>query len=155
MLASIRDFFEHRIGAHHEEAEGAAQRRARLAAAALLVEVARSDQSFSEPERRAVLDSVQRRFGLGAAEARELLAAAEAQSREAYDLYQFTSKINATFGAELKAQLIEELWRAAYSDGELNEYEEHMIRRVADLLHVPHSGFIAAKLRALEAANSG
>ncbi len=151
MLATIRDFFEHRIAAHPEESQGAAQRRARLAAAALLVEVARSDQSFSEPERRAVLDSVQRRFGLDAAEARELLSVAEAQSREAYDLYQFTSKINASFGAELKAQLIEELWRAAFSDGVLSEFEEHMIRRIADLLHVPHSGFIAAKLRALEA----
>jgi uncharacterized tellurite resistance protein B-like protein len=155
MLAAIRDFFEHKIAAQSGETTVCAEQRARLAAAALLVEVARSDQNFSEPERRAVLESVQRRFDLGPAQARQLLALAEAQSREAHDLFQFTSRINATFAPERKAQLIEELWRAAYSDGVLNEYEEHMIRRVADLLHVPHSGFIAAKLRVLAARERG
>jgi uncharacterized tellurite resistance protein B-like protein len=44
---------------------------------------------------------------------------------------------------------MEELWRAAYSDGALHEYEEHLIRRIADLLHLSHSQFIGAKLRAL------
>lgn len=155
MLATIREFFEHKIAARPEETQALAEQRARLAAAALLVEVARSDQSFSEPERRTVLDSVQRRFNLGQTEARQVLDLAEAQSREAHDLFQFTSKINATFSPEFKVQLIEELWRAAYCDGVLSQYEEHMIRRVTDLLHVPHSGFIAAKLRVLAARERG
>jgi len=151
MLAAIRDFFERNIASPSQETEASVEQRARLAAAALLVEIARSDLDFSESERRSVLESIQRRFCLGPAETSELLSLAEAQSRQAHDLYQFTSQINATFSAQRKAQLIEELWRAAYSDGELNQYEEHMIRRVADLLHVPHSGFIAAKLRVLAA----
>ena len=74
---------------------------------------------------------------------------------DAHDIYQFTSKIDATFSPERKVGLIEELWRAAYSDSVLHEYEEHLIRRVADLLHLSHSQFIAAKLRVLAKASSG
>lgn len=151
MLAAIRNFFDQHIAHHPDETQATTERRAQIAAAALLVEVARSDHDFAEAERQSVLESVQRKFSLSAAEAQELLRLAEAESREAHDLFQFTSKIDATFTPERKAQLIEELWRAAYSDGVLHEYEEHLIRRVADLLHVSHSGFIAAKLRVLAA----
>ena len=149
MLAAIRNFFDQHIAHREDEPAASIERRAQVAAAALLVEVARSDQSFSDDERHTVLESVRRKFNLGEVEAKELLALAEAESREAHDLFQFTSKIDATFSPERKAQLIEELWRAAYSDGVLHEHEEYLIRRVADLLHVPHSGFIAAKLRVL------
>jgi uncharacterized tellurite resistance protein B-like protein len=149
MLAAIRNFFDQHIAQQEAESQATTERRAQIAAAALLVEVARSDHSFSETERQTVLASVRGRFRLGETEARELLKLAEAESREAHDIFQFTSKIDATFTPERKAQLIEELWRAAYSDGVLHEYEEHLIRRVADLLHVSHSGFIAAKRRVL------
>ncbi len=155
MLTAIRSFFDQYIADQPDEPETTAERRAQVAAAALLVEVARSDQSFSETERRAVLDSVQRKFSLSPAEAQQLLALAESESREAHDIYQFTSKIDAAFAPERKAQLIEELWRAAYSDAVLHEYEEHLIRRVANLLHVPHSRFIAAKLRVLATLERG
>jgi uncharacterized tellurite resistance protein B-like protein len=155
MLAAIRNFFDQHIANQPEESQATAERRAQIAAAALLVEVARSDQTFSEPERQAVLESVQRRFNLGATEARELLRLAETESREAHDIFQFTSKIDASFTPERKTQLIEELWRAAYSDGKLHEYEEHLIRRVCDLLHISHSGFIAAKLRVLASLEPG
>ncbi|HSC07787.1 MAG TPA: TerB family tellurite resistance protein [Steroidobacteraceae bacterium] len=146
MLTSLRAFFDRHLTDQPHETEADAERRARLAAAALLIEVARSDEQVSQPERAALLGSVRRRFGLDAGEAAQLLELAEAQARDAHDLYQFTSKINATFSPAQKAELIEELWRAAYADARLHKYEEHLIRRVADLLHVPHAAFIATKL---------
>ena len=149
MLTAIRNFFDAHIAARPDEPQATAERRAQIAAAVLLVEVARSDQNFSDAERHAVLGSVQHKFGLSPAEAQQLLALAEAESRDAHDLYQFTSRIDATFPPERKIRLIEELWRAAYSDSVLHEHEEHLIRRVTDLLHLSHSQFIAAKLRVL------
>ncbi len=101
--------------------------------------VARSDHNYSDAERQTVLASVQNKFGLSAAEAQEVLALAEAESREAHDIFQFTSKIDASFSPEQKVRLIEELWRAAYADSVLHEYEEHLIRRIADMLHLSHS----------------
>jgi uncharacterized tellurite resistance protein B-like protein len=155
MLTALRNFFDQHIAPKADEPEAGAERRAQIAAAALLVEVARSDHDFSDAERQAVLGSVRLKFGLSAAEAQELLALAESQSREAHDIYQFTSKIDASFSPEQKVRLIEELWRAAHADSVLHAYEEHLIRRVADMLHLSHSQFIAAKLRVLAGASPG
>jgi uncharacterized tellurite resistance protein B-like protein len=148
MLNALRKFFDQHIAAQPGESAATAERRAQIAAAVLLVEVARSDHHFSDAERQAVLGSVQRKFDLSTTEAQEILALAETESLDAHDLYQFTSRIEATFTLEQKLRLIEELWRAAYSDSAVHEYEEHLIRRVCDLLHLSHSQFIAAKLRA-------
>jgi uncharacterized tellurite resistance protein B-like protein len=155
MLAAIRNFFDQHIAARPDEPAASAERRAQIAAAVLLVEVARSDQDFSDAERQTVLGSVRSRFGLSPVEAQELLTLAESESRDAHDIYQFTSQIDAAFSPERKVGLIEELWRAAYSDSVLHEYEEHLIRRVADMLHLSHSQFIAAKLRVLAKASGG
>jgi uncharacterized tellurite resistance protein B-like protein len=151
MLKSIRQFFQQHMAPDPAADAAAAERRARVASAALLVEVVRSDSQFSEAERAAVLASARRKFGLGEEEARQLIDLAEAEVRDAHDLYQFTSQINQTFSAEQKLRLIEELWRVAYTDDVLHRHEEHVIRKVADLLHVPHSAFIAAKLRVQDA----
>jgi uncharacterized tellurite resistance protein B-like protein len=150
MLTAIRQFFDKHLAAPTDESESGSAHRVQLAAATLMVEVARSDHSYSDAERQAVLASVQRKFRLGEAEAQELLALAEAQSREAHDIFQFTSKIDAVFSVDEKVKLLEELWRAAYADSVVHEYEEHLIRRVADMLHLSHSQFIGAKLRVLE-----
>lgn len=152
MLAAIRDFFDRRIAPCAGEDGKDAEHRLKVAAAVLLVEVARSDHEFTAAERESVLASVQRNFGLTEAEAHELVVLAEAESNEAHDIYQFVSAINAGFAPERKALLVEELWRAAFADSILQGHEEHLIRRVADMLHLPHSQFIAAKLRAMAGA---
>jgi uncharacterized tellurite resistance protein B-like protein len=147
MLNALRRYFDQRIAEDSHQSAEEAESRARVAAAALLVEVVRGDDHFTPEERVAVLGSVQRKFGLAPAEAEELLGLAESEARDAHDYYQFTSQINATFGPERKVRLIEELWRVALADDLLHRHEEHLIRRVADLLHVPHRAYINAKLR--------
>lgn len=147
MLNALRQFFDQRIAGDPQQSAEEAESRARIAAAALLVEVVRGDDRFAPEEREAVLASVRRKFGLAPAEAEQLLGLAEAEAQDAHDFYQFTSRINATFGPERKLKLIEELWRVAFADDLLHRHEEHLIRRVADLLHVPHRAFIDAKLR--------
>lgn len=147
MLNALRQFFEHRIAPRADDAPGASQARARVAAAALLVEVVRGDDEFTPVERQAVLAAVRRKFGLDAGGARDLLALAESEARDAHDFWQFTSRINAEYSPERKQQLIEELWRVAWADDVLHRHEEHLIRRVAQLLHVSDREFIRAKLR--------
>lgn len=151
MLDSIKTFFRRHMLGKPADSPEAAGHRARVAAAALLVEVVRSDSEFSEVERAAVLAAARRKFGLDEIESKQLIDLAEAQATNAHDLFQFTSQVNATFTAEQKVRLIEELWRVAWSDDVLHRYEEHLIRRVADLIHVPHSAFVAAKLRIQDA----
>jgi len=119
-----------------------------VAVAALLVEVLRADFDVAAPERQEVVSSVAALLELGAEQSRALVEEAERQIDRSHDLYQFTSQVNRTYTDADKARLLEALWRVAQADTVVHKYEEHLIRRVADLIHVPHRGFIAAKLRA-------
>jgi uncharacterized tellurite resistance protein B-like protein len=44
--------------------------------------------------------------------------------------------------------VFELLWTVAYADGHADAHEAHLLRRIADLLHIRHGDAIAAKLRA-------
>jgi uncharacterized tellurite resistance protein B-like protein len=147
MLDAIRGFFDRHVGA----APAADETRAiQLATAALLVEVARIDSAFTEGERAAVLRAVRDRFGISDAEAAALIDLAEAEARQAHDYFQFTSLVNRHFDAEQKLRVIELMWRVAYADAELSAHENHLMRKIGDLLHIPHGDYIAAKMRARE-----
>ena len=76
-----------------------------------------------------------------------LLELASREIDQAHDLHQFTSRVTEGFTPERKLLLLEQLWRVARADQRVHKYEEHLIRRIADLLRVPHSAFITAKLR--------
>jgi uncharacterized tellurite resistance protein B-like protein len=129
-----------------EDGEGRDEAR-NLAVAALLVEVLRADYDVATAERRQVIESLREILGLRAGPCEELLAEAEARVDQAHDLHQFTSEINQALSYGEKLELVEQLWRVAQADAVIHKYEEHLIRRVAGLLHVSHRDFIAAKLR--------
>ena len=119
-----------------------------LAVAALLLEVLLADYDVAPAERQQVMVSVSALLGIGAEASQALVEEAERHIDQSHDLYQFTSQVNRTFSDEEKVALLEALWRVAQADAIVHKYEEHLIRRVADLIHVSHRGFIAAKLRA-------
>ncbi len=152
MLNAIREFFEAHMGG--TTSAGDATQAIRLATAALLVEVARLDRDIDASERAALLRAVREKFGLGAGEAEALMGLAEEQARAATDYYQFTSLINRHFSQAQRQQVVELMWQVAYADAELSAHEQHVVRKVADLLYVPHGAYIAAKLRARDAAAS-
>jgi uncharacterized tellurite resistance protein B-like protein len=156
MTTAIASFFQkHLIKGADEVDEHIKARRARLAAAVLLVEVVNADGEITPGERVALLAGIQSQFSLAGEEARQLLALAETQSRDAVDLHQFTSLINKQFTPAQKLELIEELWRAAYVDEILHRHEEHIVRKVADLLYVPTAAALAAKHRVNDERKSG
>lgn len=152
MLSTIRDFFEK----HLVPAAGAPERDAAhataVATAALLIEMVRMDGAMDTVEREAVLHAVHTKFGLTGDEAATLLRLAEEEAQQAVDYFQFTALLNRHFTAEQKERMIEHMWRVAYADAELSAWEQHLVRKVADLLYVPHAAYIAAKLRAQDAS---
>ena len=70
-----------------------------------------------------------------------MVLAAE-QRTQATNYYQFTSLINNGFSHEQKITLIKLLWEVAFVDGELDIYEEHLVRKIADFPHVSHMDLI-------------
>ncbi len=122
-----------------------------LAAAALLIEMTRADYVVDPQEQQTLKDVLGSALELGPTEISELLELASHRADRATSLYEFTRLINDHYSAEEKLTLIECMWRVAYADGDLDKYEERLIRQVSDLIHVPHKAFISAKLSVSEA----
>lgn len=118
----------------------------RLASVVLLVEVAMADHSFSSDEEGRLLQILQKQFDLSAIKARDLLDEARQSASTDVSLHRHIDIINEQYGAQEKVELMRMLWDVAFSDGELHHYEEHIIRRLGDLIYVPHREFIRTKL---------
>lgn len=119
-----------------------------LAAAVLLLEVARADYEHAPAERTALRAGLAREFGVAEAALDALLTQAEVRAQESVSLFDFVQALNRTLSPERKAGLIRLLWEVAHADGKVDAQEEHLLRRLADLLHVPHADFIRGKLAA-------
>ena len=150
MLQSIREFFRARI--KPDSAAEPDQHGLHLAAAALLFEMLRADAEEHPDERPVLEKALQRCFALGDAETRELAALADREAADAVSLYQFTGLINQHFGPPQKLQIVEMLWQVALADGQLDRFEEALVRKIADLIHVPHRDFIQLKHRVMDAS---
>ncbi len=153
MLRSLKDLLDSLLA----PPPGAAQagHSLQLATAVLLVEVMRADAEMGGAERQAVLAALRRQFALGDDELARLTELAERTADEAVDFHAFTSALNARLDHDQKVQVVEAMWQVAYADGHLAAHENHVLWRVADLLHVPHGAYINAKIRAKAAADAG
>ena len=120
-----------------------------LACAALMFEVARADFSVETTEQDAVTSLLTAQFNLSADEVSTITEAAVEQADAATCLFEFTRTLNELASAEQKRNLLGMMWQVAMADNALSQYEEHVIRKVADLLYVPHGDFIAAKQSAM------
>ena len=122
----------------------------RLAACALLVELARADGEFSDVERAHIAEILVREFQVTPPGAQELMTAADESLREAVDLHQFTAVINARYGVTERAGLAELLWCVVDADGVLSQHEASLIRRMGGLLDLPPGELNAARARVAE-----
>lgn len=118
------------------------------AAAALMAEVMAVDHDWHDLEVQKIKELLQSSLGLPRSEAAEIVAEVLELQNKRHDLFQFTSSINEHYGQLEKFELLKNLWKVAYADGRVDAYEEHIIRRLSDLIHMPHSQFIKAKIEA-------
>lgn len=147
MIKAIKQFFDQRIAAEAGR-HVTDEHRLQVATAAMLIEMARADFDVKSEEIESVAHAIQTTFGLSPGETKELMKLAEEEARQATDYFQFTALINTGFSREEKVKVIELMWQVAYADGRMDKYEDHLVRKIAGLLHVSHKDFIAAKHRA-------
>jgi uncharacterized tellurite resistance protein B-like protein len=147
MLKAIQDFYKQFIST--ETATDDTQHRLQLATTALLVEMMRMDEEIHEAERVVLLQAVSEKFGITADEAAQIISLAEAELQDATDYHQFTTIINREFEYDKKIRIVEYLWSIAAADRHIDRYEEHMVRKISELLYVSHRDFVAAKHRVL------
>ena len=117
---------------------------------ALLLETSMADEVLDESELMALKNTLQKDFQINEDEIDELIDLAKENVEDSTSLYEFTRDINDNFDAAERVKLIESMWKIAYADGNIDKYEEHIIRKVSNLIYVAHSDFIKAKLSAKE-----
>ena len=106
-------------------------------------------------ERERLTAVLRQRFDLDAEEAARLIAAAIDKDLEAIDLYAFTSVLNRTLDDEERRRVVEMMWEVVYADGRVDELEDNVVWRAADLLHVPSRDRIALKHAIAETCGAG
>jgi uncharacterized tellurite resistance protein B-like protein len=117
-----------------------------IAACALFIEIAKADGEFTDDERKFIISEMKSTFNLDDDYVNDLMLLAEERIKESVSLYEFTGVINTTFTHEEKIELIESLWKLIYKDEKLNQYEDHLIKRIAATINIEHKQIINAKL---------
>ncbi|WP_346839060.1 TerB family tellurite resistance protein [Microbulbifer sp. SAOS-129_SWC] len=148
MWSQIRKLFE-QIG-DSADVEMRDARDVRLISAALLAEVATVDQKLDDRERTTLAQVLQQHYRLDADAAVELVDDALARREQATSLYEFTQAVNDQFSEQDKYLLVRQMWQVAFSDDVIEAFEEHLIRRVAELIYLPHGLFTRARAEARE-----
>ncbi|EON93971.1 hypothetical protein MARLIPOL_00428 [Marinobacter lipolyticus SM19] len=119
-----------------------------VAATALMVQLSRIDNNEDERELQTIVDCAVNAHEVTREEAEEILQDALNHADDATSLYEFTGQINEHLDQTAKQTLLESIWRVAFADGRIDKYEEHLIRRMADLLHLNHREYMQARHRA-------
>jgi uncharacterized tellurite resistance protein B-like protein len=152
MLKGLAELFD-RAFADDDRGEAALERRrhgVRLATALLLVEVARADFSEDLVEDEKAAELLREFFDLSDEDALLLVAEAKTEADHAASLQTFTRRLHERLSAQEKLGVVEMLWKVALSDGRLDKYEDHVVRKIADLLYVSHRDIIRIRNRIAE-----
>jgi uncharacterized tellurite resistance protein B-like protein len=116
---------------------GNEQREAALrTATAVLIDVARADHVFEDSEFTRVLDLVESHFHLAPEEAAQLVNSADEKAESLVSLHDFTQLLHKNLEEDEKARIVSMLWQVAYADGNLDKYEDSLVLKISDLLHV-------------------
>lgn len=121
-------------------------KRMQIATCALFIEVANSDDEFSDDEKEMIFDLMKNQYHLSEEEMHELMELSHGQIQESVSLYEFTEIINKNFNSEEKYSVLKNLWRLILIDGKLDKHEEYFVRKISNNLHLEHRDLIAAKM---------
>ena len=154
MLDALRAFLTRDSRQATSQASSAAPDRIRLAACALLLDLAHADGEFSPSEREHIEGALARHFGLDASTAAELIGLAEQARAEAVDSFQFTRVITENYDLGQKMVLAEVMWGVILADGQLSEHESYLIRKLANLLDL-QPGYLAEARRSARPPGQG
>ena len=145
MIKKIKDLLSN-FSKEEEKIEEEGISKLDKACSALLIEVAFADKVFDESEISSLTTSLKEIYNLENDTINELVSDAEKTVNESTSLYEYTRVVNDEFSYNDKLELLSRIWKLAFADGALDKYEEHLIRKISDLIHISHSDFIKIKL---------
>lgn len=146
MLRKLTALFDSAFARENDDPQ-AREHALRVATALLLIEVARADYADDLAEDETMVASLKQFFALDDAAAALLLEEARGTADRAVELQQFTRRLHEQLSVSEKQRVVEMLWQVALADQRLDKHEDHLVRRLAELLYVPHSDVIRIRNR--------
>jgi uncharacterized tellurite resistance protein B-like protein len=135
---------------NNEVKEKNTNRKIQIATCALLLELANADSEFADVEKESIISIIKSNFNLSDNEVNELINETEKELKQSIDLWQFTNLINQNFSEDEKVKILEYAWKVIYADGRLDQYEDYLVHKIANLLRLSHEQLIKAKLKVSE-----
>ena len=145
MIKRIKDLLSN-FSNHEEEIKDEKISSLDKACSALLIEVAYADKIFDESEINSLKESLKETYNINEEIINELISDAKKTVDESTSLYEYTRVVNDEFNYSDKLELLSRIWKLAFADGNLDKYEDHLIRKISDLIHISHADFIKIKL---------
>lgn len=150
MIDLVKKFFSKNTVDSMAEQEKEKPHDIRIATCAILLEMCHIDGEFSDSERERIVSILKADNNFSNEDAAALIAASKKELEGSIDLWQFTNLINQNYTIEEKIQVIETVWRIAYTDGKLDSHEDYLLHKLATLLRLTHKQLIEAKLKVKE-----
>ena len=154
MFEALKRFISD-VSTRPEDEAGFAPDDYRLATAALLVHVANVDGKIDQAERMRLREVIEQRFGLDAAATTRLIEKAEESDRESVDFFHFTNVLKRQLDDAGRHRIIEMMWDVVFADGDVSEFEENVVWRIAELLGVPTRDRVALRQKVAEEEHAG
>lgn len=145
MIKKFLDQIVSAVSAPAEEDQPSREHAIRMATAVLMIDVARADDSFDESEFERVLRLTEKHFELSPEEAAALVNDASETAEEIVSLHSFTDTLHDNLAEREKTRIVELLWKVAYADGNLDKYEDSLVLKISDLLHVSRGAVMRLK----------
>ena len=119
-----------------------------ISAISLMIEVSLADEIMDISEIETLKKVLLEEFDVSETNLDSLINDAKNNQNSSTSLYEFTRKINDEYEFNEKKNLILSMWKIAYADGNIDKYEEYVIRKVSDLIYISHPDFIESKQKA-------
>ncbi len=152
MIDLVRKFFGKSRSDASEDKKETTSHDVRIAACALLLEMAHIDGEFSESERGSIINIIKKDYHLSDEHTAALIEAADEELKRSIDLWKFARLINQNYSTDEKIQIIEMVWRVIYTDGKLDKHEDYLVHKLANLLRLTHNELIDAKMKVIRSA---
>ena len=154
ILSNLKKNLEKLLTVEDDIAQGDSPQVTSIAAAALLLEAAHADNELDDAELKQIELSLTKNLGVDPENIKETMRSAQEQLDHATCLHEMTKIVNQNWTVRDKISLIESMWKVVLSDQHLDAHEQHLMRKMKGLLHIPQTEYIAAKLRARETVDN-
>lgn len=148
----VKRFFSKTVPAGSAARESETAHDVRVATCALFLEMGRIDKTFTPEELKTILGILKAKYGLSPKDADDLIAEADQKLSERIDYWHFTHLINTHYSTPEKIEIVETLWKIVFVDGKMDQYENYLVHKLANLLNLSHQQLIDAKLKVRHAA---